>query len=52
MLLLTSWRGTQDLTSAMYAGKLDIYKFLEFCGDHIVCGIPCCDTVQSAGRVE
>jgi hypothetical protein len=49
-LLLTSWKGTQALTLAMYAGKL-----LEFCGkDDIVvlCVMILCSLLGGPSRIN
>jgi hypothetical protein len=50
MLLLTSWKGTQDLTLAMYAGK-----FLEFCGENnivVSCVMTLCSLLGGCSKVK
>ena len=49
MLLLTSWKGTQDLTLAMYAGK-----FLESCGEDnivVLCVMTLCSLLGGYSRI-
>jgi len=48
-LLLTSWKGTQALTLAMYAGK-----FLEFCGEDnivVLCVMTLCSLLGGYSRI-